>query len=404
MTRPAEGEVSAGPVPGEGAGTAGCPACGGADLLQSVAFDAVPVLCNSLLHDRESALSAARGRFVLSYCRECCHLFNSAFDSARIGYTQSYENSLHFSPRFAEFDLALARRLGSAYRLAGKLVVDVGCGKGDFLKRICLETGAEGIGFDKSFEKDRGERVANVEFVNAWFDAASRPEIRPALVTLRHVLEHIADPAPFLESLGAHPGIDRETVFYIEVPNALYTLRDMGIWDLIYEHVSYFTPRSLRTLLSGSGFEILEEGACFGGQYLFVEARAKGPARGAASGRSAEMERLVKGFDSACRAKLGEWRGVLARRERSRTVVWGAGSKGITFVNLVPEAAEVAALVDINPHKQGRFAPGTGTPVISAAQLPPRKPEAIVVMNPLYRAEIEGMAREMGLSAEVLAG
>ncbi|WP_254023246.1 hypothetical protein [Mesorhizobium ventifaucium] len=83
------------------------------------------------------------------------------------------------------------------------------------------------------------------------------------------------------------------------------------------------------------------------------------------------IDTLVRRFDQTYRDKVagGAITHYLATRNREQTVVWGAGSKGITFVNVVPEGARISALVDDNPHKQGRFAPGTGTPVVGRESL-----------------------------------
>ncbi|TPJ52284.1 class I SAM-dependent methyltransferase [Mesorhizobium sp. B2-7-1] len=379
----------------------GCPVCRGQNLVHSVSFEALPVSCNSLHPDARSAAAAKTGRFTLIFCRDCDHFFNAAFEDDRIGYTPGYENSLHFSPRFVTFVDDLAHRLTTTYALDGKLAVDVGCGKGDFLKRLCSISGARGIGFDRSFEDNRGEEIAGVEFVNDWFGDAY-PDVAPDFVSCRHVLEHIADPIAFLKGLRAHPGVRPETVFYIEVPNALYTLRDMGIWDLIYEHVSYFTPRSLRMAMEAAGFEILDEDASYGDQYLFVEARPAQDRTAASHEESSEVDALVSGFDQIYSDKVAWWRDYLARRDPEQTVVWGAGSKGITFVNVVPEGARISALVDVNPHKQGRFAPGAATPVIAPERLRGKPLQLIIVMNPLYREEVARAARELGLAPEIV--
>jgi 2-polyprenyl-3-methyl-5-hydroxy-6-metoxy-1,4-benzoquinol methylase len=210
-----------------------CPICRSSGLLGSVHFDAIPVLCNVLYPNATSARDAATGQFDMSFCRECSHVFNAAFDEDIIGYTQNYENSLHFSPRFAAFACDLARRLNETYSLRGKTVVDIGCGKGDFLRELCTVSGARCFGFDKSYEGSCNDETTNIEFVKEWFSDAYS-DVRPDFVSCRHVLEHIATPIEFLRTLGAHPGIGSETVFYIEVPNALYTVRNLGIWDLIY--------------------------------------------------------------------------------------------------------------------------------------------------------------------------
>ncbi|SDA38190.1 class I SAM-dependent methyltransferase [Mesorhizobium qingshengii] len=378
-----------------------CPVCAQRDLLHSVSFEALPVSCNSLHADAGSAVAAQTGQFTLAFCRTCEHFFNAAFEDDRIGYTPDYENSLHFSPRFVTFVEDLADRLSVAYALDGKLAVDIGCGKGDFLKRLCSTSGARGIGFDRSYEDNRGEKIAGVEFINDWFGDAY-PDVSPDFVSCRHVLEHIANPVAFLEGLRSHPGVGSNTVFYIEVPNALYTLRDMGIWDLIYEHVSYFTPHSLRVAMETSGFEVLNEGASYGDQYLFIEARPLETPMAVDLSKSENVDELVRRFDRTYRDKVTWWRDYLSKRNPEQTVVWGAGSKGITFVNVVPEGARISALVDVNPHKQGRFAPGSGTPVIGPECLRGRPLRSIIVMNPLYRDEVAQAADRLGLAPEII--
>jgi hypothetical protein len=85
-----------------------CPVCSGRDLLSSVAFEALPVLCSALHSDAESSREAGAGRFGTTFCRSCGHVFNATFEEDRIGYTQSYDSSLGFSPRFAAFEGILA--------------------------------------------------------------------------------------------------------------------------------------------------------------------------------------------------------------------------------------------------------------------------------------------------------
>lgn len=46
-------------------------------------------------------------------------------------------------------------------------------------------------------------------------------------------------------------------------------------------------------------------------------------------------------------------------RKRQRAVVWGTGSKGVTFLNVFKNS-QVEYAIDINPHKQGMYVAGTG--------------------------------------------
>ena len=77
------------------------------------------------------------------------------------------------------------------------------------------------------------------------------------------MLEHVADPGTFLDTLRA--AIGPNGAAYFEVPDALYTLRDLGIWDLIYEHCSYFPAQAVERLFHRHGFGIPEVESVFAG-------------------------------------------------------------------------------------------------------------------------------------------
>ncbi|MCK5618502.1 MAG: methyltransferase, partial [Candidatus Krumholzibacteria bacterium] len=89
------------------------------------------------------------------------------------------------------------------------------------------------------------------------------------------------------------------------------------------------------------------------------------------------------------------------RRDNRRAVIWGAGSKGVTFLNLLDPEGRIGYAVDVSPNKKGKFVAGTGQPVVSADFLLEYRPNDILVMNPVYQAEIAGMVREMGIEAAV---
>ena len=214
-----------------------CLACGSADVRPFLKLADVPVFCNIMWDDAEGARQAPRGDLDLGICGACGHVFNLSFDSTLVDYEETYENSLHHSPRFQKYAEDLAADLRDRHDVDGGSVVEIACGQGDFLKLVCADEGTTGIGFDPSF---RGGAVAsNVTIRGEYF--GTRPFGKPAdLVCCRHALEHIEDPAPFLRMVrGALTDASRAVIFF-EVPNSLYSLRDGGVWDFIYEHVSYF--------------------------------------------------------------------------------------------------------------------------------------------------------------------
>lgn len=388
-----------------------CPVCDAHDTVDCVRIAGVPVYCNVLFEQRSEALAAPLGDMDLVCCRGCGHLFNAAFDPARVEYSSAYENSLHHSPRFQAYALAQAQRLVAEHGLRNGNVVEIACGQGDFLHLLCELGGNRGIGFDPSYTPGRSDAVSatpGLRFVADYYSEA-HAEVAADLICCRHALEHMARPVEFLRGLRRTVG-DRPTVLFFEVPNSLYTLGDLGVWDLIYEHCGYFWAGSLATAFERAGFQGTRLATEFGGQYLTIDA-VPGVAPGAGAGDSGGLTtdlqsvvQLASRFGDAYRARLEHWRAVLdrLRGQHRRAVLWGAGSKGVSFVNALLAGDVIDCLIDLNPHKHGRFVPGTGHEVRAPESLAARPPDAVIVMNPLYAGEIGAALRAMGIEAELL--
>lgn len=382
-----------------------CPLCAAASAHVFFELGSVPVHCNILWPTAEAAKGARRGRIRLALCSGCGLIFNAAFDASLVTYDESYENSLHYSPRFEAYADALAQDLSQRLALRGQLVVEVGCGKGDFLRKLCRVAGARGLGIDASYDPDAapaGEGEA-VTFVREPF--SSLPEdVKPALVYCRHVLEHLTEPRRFIEEFAIAARRSAACRVFIEVPNVLWTLRDLGVWDVIYEHCSYFSAPALTRLCEDAGLRVERVYSTFGDQFLCIEASAgPRPVPRGAEGELHELARLCERFADEYRRKVDYWQERLSELQRSGRAVllWGAGSKGITFVNALPAAASVSCLVDLNPRKQGRFVPGTGQQVVGPEALQDLKADLVIVMNPLYREEVRGLVRQLGVDCEI---
>lgn len=378
-----------------------CPVCHSADVNKFVEIWQVPAHCNLLYSRREQAVSAPSGDIHLGYCKNCDHVFNLAFDPGLMEYTQDYENSLHFSPRFQQYAQRLVEGLVERYNLRGKDVIDIGAGKGDFLIMLCREGGNRGVGFDPSYVPGPEAEAENVSFVQDFY--SDEYTSYPAdFLACRHVLEHIEKPREFVGSVRRAVNGRSETVVFFEVPNVLWTLRDMGIWDIIYEHCSYFSPHSLAYLFLEIGFEVLDVSAVFGGQFLTIETRLASQATDPPERES--ISSLVEAFGENYDNKVAYWRkklGELAQDGR-KAVVWGAGSKGVTFLNILKTKDMIQYIVDINPRKEGMYVAGSGQEIVPPAFLREYKPDVVIIMNGNYQDEIQQTLNGLGLESEIL--
>lgn len=382
-----------------------CPICSSPDVEMFFSLDRIPVHCNVLHPSKTSAVAMQRGDMRLGFCSQCGHIYNYAFDPALVSYTQTYENSLHFSSLFRSYAESLAMELIERYDVHKKNVIEIGCGKGDFLKLLCDLGENRGLGFDASYQPEQllpGERFTVVQ------DDYSAKYVghHAAFVCCRHVLEHVAQPGEFASQVRTSLADKPDAVVYFEVPNALYTLQDMGIWDLIYEHCSYFTPNSLAAVFGSQQFHILNLSERYGKQFLGIEVKptdAK-PILPGLKPTTEDVADLVRAFSAAYTEKVAAWRSRLETLSAhgKRTVVWGSGSKGTTFLNMVNDANAVEYIVDMNPRKQGKFVSGTGQKIVPPEFLSIYRPAVVIVMNPLYTEEIGRITAAMGLQPEFL--
>ena len=382
-----------------------CPICTSEHVENFISIEQIPVHCNLLWPDRESAQAALKGDIVLGYCHSCGHIFNVAFDPTLMEYSQAYENSLHFSPRFQSYAESLAQDLVDRHDLHNKEIVELGSGQGDFLRLLCDLGNNHGWGFDAAYvPTETDQQDGRLTFVQ---DFAWRKyiDLAPDMIYTRHVLEHIEQPLDFMSTIRQEIGEDREALVFFEMPNMAYTLCELAIWDIIYEHCGYFTPQSLTNLFNRAGFDVLATNDTYEGQFLTIEATPGMPTNEADAVEDAglpAMNQQVAEFAQEFRQKVAQWQTTLQRWASAdkRVVAWGAGSKGVTFLNVLNTQDQIQYIVDINPRKKGMYVVGTGQEIIDPQFLKQVKPDVIILMNPVYRDEIEQMMVDMGQSAE----
>ncbi len=380
-----------------------CNACGSLRISTLVDIAGIPVYTNVPQPDREAALNVSKGDISLVFCRDCSHLSNQVFDPGLIEYAPGYEAALDFSPRFREYAEELARSLIERFEITNKRVIEVACGRGEFLRRICALGSNQGVGFDPSYVGEDSVDDGHVGFVRDYY-SDKYSHYQADFLCCRHALEHIPQPGAFVENLRQALACNDGAYVFIEVPNSLYTLKDLGIWDLIYEHCSYFSPGSLGILIASSGMEVVEVQEGFGGQFLGAVAQPLPQGQSAEMPLMPDISALADAFATKFNVKVEHWSEKLAQlaANGNKIVVWGAGSKAVTFLNILKTQSLVEYVVDINPRKTSLFVPGTGQQIVPPDFLQQYQPDVVIIMNPIYRQEIARNLAVQGLRPDIL--
>jgi hypothetical protein len=356
-------------------------------------YEVLSVPTNSclLVEDRARALDFPTGDIVLVLCSGCGFIFNAAWDSGRTVYSDQYEETQGFSPTFNAFNRTVAEELVNSYGIRGKTVLEIGCGKGEFLNLICSLGGNRGIGYDPSFVPARQRSEQDVRFEREFFTENTN-EIAPDLLCCKMTLEHIGQTHRFLASVRAVAN-RKDSVIFFQVPDVGRILKEGAFWDVYYEHCSYFSATSLKHLFSGTGFAVERIWTGYDGQYLMIVASPAEHKAHIAPGDEDDVAAIIR-MSGSFAAAVGRSREAWLSRLRNwaaagrRTVLWGSGSKAVAFLTTLGVRDEVEYAVDINPYRVGKFLPCTGQRIVAPTSLREYRPDNVVIMNPVYRDEI----------------
>jgi hypothetical protein len=389
-----------------------CPNCGGTAARIFHRVPGVPVNSCLMFTERRRARSLPSGDIELAYCPDCTFVFNAAWRPELTVYSDLYEETQGFSATFNAFHRQLAEELVGRYDLSGKEIVEIGCGKGEFLTLLCELGGNEGTGYDPSFvPARRTEGTAHITFKREFFTEAT-VQPAPDLVCCKMTLEHVFETRRFVQAVRRIASPERGTIVFFQVPDVRRILAEGAFWDVYYEHCAYFSPGSLSHLFRNAGFEVLRVSGGYDGQYLTIEARpaaggaaAAGLAAGPAGSEAPEdLSEAVAEYERTATAGAADWAARIRATAQSggRTVLWGSGSKAVAFLSAVQLDRDVEYLVDINPHRRGKFVPGTGKEIVGPEFLAEYQPDLVIAMNPIYRAEIAHDLERLGCRNAVL--
>lgn len=385
-----------------------CLSCGSSGLKIFYEQRGVAVDSCRLLGSKKEAQEFPKGDISLGFCPKCGFISNTALDPVLLDQSSAYEETQTFSPYFRGFLTKLAESLIEKYDIHGKSILEIGCGKGDFLEIICRLGRNKGIGFDANIERNQIRQRENkqIRFVKDKFSEKFKHLVGDVVIC-RHILEHTHFVRKFLASLREALTGSSDVIVIFEVPDMKRILRETAFWDIYYEHCSYFNFGALARLFRSVGFRVLDIGLCFHEQYILIEC-----CPGYDEGKIFDIEqkpeetfREILNFQKNHEMNLSEWQGRLCDliEKNKRVVLWGSGSKAAAFLKPLDLTLQIEYVVNINPNQRDKYVAGTGQMIVPPAFLKKYKPHLVVNLNSIYEKEISKMLNNLGVETRLVS-
>lgn len=218
-----------------------------------------------------------------------------------------------------------------------------------------------------------------------------------------NVLAHVPDLNDFVA--GMRVLLKPAGIITMEFPHLLRLMRDNQFDTIYHEHFSYFSLLMVENLFARHGLRLfdVEELPTHGGS-LRIYACHAGNALPADSGkvmqviaaeREAGLDR-IEGYAAFAEQVRETKRRLLefligAKRAGKSVVAYGAAAKGNTLLNYCGIRGDfIDYVVDLSPHKQGRYLPGTHLPILAPESVRETRPDYLLILPWNLKDEVMG--------------
>ncbi|MBF0180121.1 MAG: methyltransferase domain-containing protein [Magnetococcales bacterium] len=308
-----------------------------------------------------------------------------------VHYWREVVRATAFSAEMREFRLRQFAEFATSHGLAGRKVLEVGCGRGEYLT-LLRETGMAAWGVEHSETSVAHCRQAGLPVFQGSIDSPRQalPEAPFEGFFILSFLEHLPDPVATLRGIAAN--LTEGGVGLVEVPNFDMIVRNGLFSEFIRDHLFYFTSHTLTQLLCMAGFEVLECREVWHDYILSATVRKRA---------RADLRHLL-GFQERIHTEIHRY---LDRFPPHKVAIWGAGHQALAVISLLKLQERVACVIDSAPFKQGKFTPASHLPIRPPDFLDSEPMEAVLVMAASYSDEVAGILRDRydpGLGVAIL--
>ncbi len=327
---------------------------------------------------------------ILEIC-QCSGCGLVQLNSSPVPYYKEVIRAAAFSPAMKEFRINQFSDFVAKYSLTGKKIVEVGCGRGEYLT-LMKQCGADsyGIEYSESAAKNCTENGLNV--VKGWI-ADDKIKTAPfdAFFVL-NFLEHLPDLNLILK--GIRNNLTDDAVGIVEVPNFDMMLKNKLFSEFTRDHLFYFTKETLETVLKLNGFEII---SCEVIWHDYIISAVVKPIKDFKF-KPFEFKKITKldlSFFHEYQMKIeSEVKEYISRFDNKKVAIWGAGHQAFAVMSLFNLTDKIKYVVDSAIFKQNKYTPATHIPIVAPSVLESDPADAVIIIAGSYSDEVAKIIRQ----------
>lgn len=313
------------------------------------------------------------------------------FDSEPVDYYRDVIRAGGFSKTMVELRRYQYKHLIDSYHLEGKKFIEVGCGQGEFLKVLSeFPVEVHGIEHDPHLvELARAQGLDVTEGFTETEDTRFAGGLYDVFLSF-NFLEHQPDPSTMLQAI--YRNLEDDAMGLITVPSFEYIMDHNSYYELIRDHLAYYTFETLTPLLERNGFQV-EECEVINRDTLSVIVRKR---------PQMDTENLLECYVNLKR-EMETYMKYLDAWDK-KVAIWGASHQGFTLAATTKLGEKARYIIDSAPFKQGKFAPASHLPIVGPDHFHEHPVDAIIITAPGYTDEIAASIRQkFGTSVEIRA-
>jgi 2-polyprenyl-3-methyl-5-hydroxy-6-metoxy-1,4-benzoquinol methylase len=319
---------------------------------------------------------------------------------------------------FSSYSTSWVEHAGQFAQLAAKrwhlgtdsIVVEVASNDG-YLLRHFVDMGVPALGIEPAANVAQVARAAGVPTDVSFFGRATAERLRAEgrtadLIVANNVFAHVPDINDFVAGFAVL--LKGDGVVSLEFPHVVKLIEQVQFDTIYHEHFSYLSLHTTEKILGAHGLKVFDvtELPTHGGSLRVMASRATSQMHAVGNGltkvRSDETaagidrDSYYAGFEPRVRSVRTGLLDFLrtARAEGKTVAAYGAAAKGNTLLNYCGiDASLVDYVVDISPHKQGLFLPGSRLPVYAPDKLAQTKPDYVLILPWNLKDEIISQRR-----------